>query len=490
MADLKLIAQVTDVLGARREEFLTLHSGGLPILGRVLYVDALNGSDNGIGGAYKTCTAAKNAALAGDTIVVGPGTYVENNLLKNLVNWHLTAGSKIKYIDPGTGLGCGIFDDRATGAVECEITGAGILEYIGNPVVAFEAPPANGMSQAANANVRGAFVTQNAGTKIQARFSKVLHTMTFTTLGIHAGVHVYDCSKMHITVDEIYDPYDGQIIGQSEGDIYSQASGIYWNIGELYVKAGRVQGGQYSVWCLEQGAAAHSVNAWFEIDRCEGRYYIVGNGNGSNWRTWAIIKEIAPSNFYAGHGVSVGGGGRHYLMAEKTTGRVWLDGNASLWMTVQKMSYGPTTNVLYCSEADFTPAGTPTLYLDVQHIDALTNSAIKLAKGNINIRGGYCRNANGKGIEVTAAVTARIKGMRIDTTPTNAAGNNPVLIGAAGSGLVLEQCILLAPALADSIEAGGAGRVVTNYGSVANKAVEVTNLVVNVQAVLVDANVV
>lgn len=45
---------------------------------------------------YKTITAAKNAANAGDTIIVCPGTYNEANLYKDGVNYHFLNGSIVQ----------------------------------------------------------------------------------------------------------------------------------------------------------------------------------------------------------------------------------------------------------------------------------------------------------------------------------------------------------------------------------------------------------
>ena len=75
---------------------------------------------------------AKLAAVAAgiSTIVVGPGTYTNGmtNLLFN-GNWHFM-GSVLRYVDTPTNTsGCGLFDDRWTGAVTSTITGSLEIEY-------------------------------------------------------------------------------------------------------------------------------------------------------------------------------------------------------------------------------------------------------------------------------------------------------------------------------------------------------------------------
>ena len=66
--------------------------------GNLLWVDQVNGNDalakrGRLTVPFKTLLAAKGAAISGDTVVVMPGTYDENNLAKNGVNWHLDWGA-------------------------------------------------------------------------------------------------------------------------------------------------------------------------------------------------------------------------------------------------------------------------------------------------------------------------------------------------------------------------------------------------------------
>src|SRR4051794_29373880 len=87
--------------------------------GKTLTVSASGGA------MYANISAAKAAALAGDTIEVHPGTYLENNLLKNGVNYVFYPGATLVWVDPVTGgAGYGFFDDRATGATTNRILGA------------------------------------------------------------------------------------------------------------------------------------------------------------------------------------------------------------------------------------------------------------------------------------------------------------------------------------------------------------------------------
>lgn len=92
----------------------------------VLYVST-SGTYSGIRGRidkpFHTCVAAKNAASAGDLVIVHSGTYSEPNLLKNGVNWYFESGSTVD----GDLSDNGLFDDSsfgANGAVICTISGA------------------------------------------------------------------------------------------------------------------------------------------------------------------------------------------------------------------------------------------------------------------------------------------------------------------------------------------------------------------------------
>ncbi len=96
--------------------------------GNLVWVDSVNGNDSlAIRGRlkfpFKTLTAAKGAALSGDTIVVMPGIYNENNLVKNGVNWHFLTGAVVQY----SGGGSAIFDTTGS-AISFKVTGNGVFK--------------------------------------------------------------------------------------------------------------------------------------------------------------------------------------------------------------------------------------------------------------------------------------------------------------------------------------------------------------------------
>jgi hypothetical protein len=99
--------------------------------GKLLWVDAARGDDATAQRGrrelpFKTCGLAKTLAQAGDTIIVLPGVYNENDLAKNGVNWHFENGASIAFaIVLASAITVrGIFDDYA-GAASFTVTGFG-----------------------------------------------------------------------------------------------------------------------------------------------------------------------------------------------------------------------------------------------------------------------------------------------------------------------------------------------------------------------------
>lgn len=104
----------------------------------VLSVSATNGSNttgarSRLDLPYKTIGAAVTAASAGDTVLVYPGTYVENVALSKAINLHLFAGVTIA---PATGVavaitalanvfGEGLIVSNTVAAITCDPVGTG-----------------------------------------------------------------------------------------------------------------------------------------------------------------------------------------------------------------------------------------------------------------------------------------------------------------------------------------------------------------------------
>jgi hypothetical protein len=100
-------------------------------LGKTLYVSKLGDDATAvpydIANHYLTITAAKNDAVAGDTIVVHPGTYSETDLYKNGVNYHFLNGAILQLT--GSDIAFNVNDVSA----RCKVTGD--LEVISSGVI-------------------------------------------------------------------------------------------------------------------------------------------------------------------------------------------------------------------------------------------------------------------------------------------------------------------------------------------------------------------
>ena len=74
---------------------------------------------------FATISAANAASQSGDTVFVYPGTYLEQNVVKNLVNYHFFLGA---VVNPGNGLPC--IDDSG-GVISSTIRGMGTFRGLG-----------------------------------------------------------------------------------------------------------------------------------------------------------------------------------------------------------------------------------------------------------------------------------------------------------------------------------------------------------------------
>jgi hypothetical protein len=100
-------------------------------MGQTLRVDATSGNDSlgktkAWNSPFKTILAAKNAAVAGDTIIVGPGTYNDKDLLKDHVDYLFLPGAIVRY----TGADGWIFNDHQL-SITSKILGWGEFDYQG-----------------------------------------------------------------------------------------------------------------------------------------------------------------------------------------------------------------------------------------------------------------------------------------------------------------------------------------------------------------------
>lgn len=124
-----------------------IRAGGFPLAlptsfvvncGNLVLVDAVNGNNTTaqrgqMQWPFLTLSAAKAAAVAGDTILVLPGTYSDTNLAKNGVNWHFMPGAIVDFNDPDGLVEIAIFDTGPSGAnAACtfKVTGYGVFRLL------------------------------------------------------------------------------------------------------------------------------------------------------------------------------------------------------------------------------------------------------------------------------------------------------------------------------------------------------------------------
>lgn len=469
-------------------------SDGMVKTGRIVRVDQYNGDDTvgeRMGAAFATLTAAKAVAISGDTIVVYPGTYEENDLLKDGVNWHFMPGATVSYTDPGAGDGYGIFDDRSSGAVTCQISGDGNFHY----GVVIQNWAAEGVEPSADppnsASIRGMFVVTEGDSDIVFKANNI--TMS-SPVSCHA--FLVETGTVSIDFNDVNDLLFGvqTLLGTfEEAPVYaeSETNGVTWGIGECFVRGRRIKVSEYAVWPTCPAGFVGNANLWVEVDLLHNKglasscVYTSGLADTpTTWKSWIICKEIRSdaSVFAAFSGNS---GGRHYVIAEKIGGPIALAFTATstapgeYWINSQKIS-GNTVGAYITYTGN-----TATVHIDALHIEAASGSAITNDGGTLNIRAGLIKQASGVGVTHNTGTT-RITSTRIDSTTVNSADNKAVTV--AGTGLVLNNCTLLAPALAESVYAAAA-RTIVNKGSCANKAKH-ANVTVSVEAILVDAAVV
>lgn len=456
----------------------------------------------GSGCEYRTITQAKLRAQSGDLIVVYPGTYTENDLLKNGVNYFFHPGATVSYTDPGSGAGYGIFDDRSSGACVCTIGGHG--NFLWSTGVRgydsfFNPFPPNGT------NFKGLFVMTNAGSDITFHGHRLTIEYMTNLSNPDFGALYLTNGKARIIVDAIEDTYFSNFVVLDPAGwavtVLSTANGIFWTKGEHAIRVNhRIQAAEYCIWpTLETGDVSTS-NLWVQAGLLENNsslstiYYStsIATNSNNNWRTWIQAHEIrgASSSFAA---VTCNVGGKHYLVAEKigctTTGDAVQYNSAAttpgeMWVSAQKLSPGAGAYCVRTAQA----ASTGTLYLNVLHYEAQAGGIYNQTGATMIVAmGGFIKSANGFGIKHTAgSAKTRCKGMHVDTTPTNAAGNRPIDVSAAG--LILDGCTLVAPALAESMGNGTATVKVYN-AMFANSAKNAT-VTIQVGTLTVDANVV
>lgn len=392
-------------IGAPVDVVLTAAGLGVDLgTGNTLWVDPVNGTTAGVRGRpdkpFSTPTSAKAAALSGDAVRVRPGTYANNNLLANGVNWHFEEGAAVATSAAGA---TGIFDDSG-GAVVSTVGGFGKFSVTGSANQHLVNVANSGTTLLVSADT----ITAAGGLQIGIR-----------AVSQTAGTLAVRCRELVATG--------------------TTATALWWGGGEAHVSADRISGPSNAVYA---DTSATSGNLWVTADRIE----CTGTGNpavyvfagGDNARVWLDAKEVRSEGL---SGVNVAGG-RLYLRAEKLSAAnsalAMTDGK--LWATVQKLSHdagGGGSSVALATSGSQCWANVKQVEdLGINAGPLLTLSAASGAVIDFQADEVVC-GANADGVSLGANAT--FSG-RIDATA--AAARNPVVLTASGG--TLRNAVLLA----------------------------------------------
>ena len=468
--------------------------------GRILYVDGVGGSDT-LGHLYfRTLTAAKNEATTGDTIIVYPGTYEENDLLKDGVNWHFMAGALVTYTNDGSALTYGIFDDRTTGAVTCAITGDGDFHF-GCEVKNYGTDADPVATPTNNGTTKGMLTITESDSDV----TFTCRNVTLASPGYIFAFYIGD-GTVSINFNDVLDTrYDtstflGNDSAEDPINATSSANGLKWLYGECYIKGNRIKVCEYAVDAEQEAGHAGTDNLWMEVGRLHNKgtnsscVYIWGAGTSAAWKTWITVDEIiSDSASFSGYaGIA---DGRHYLFASKVSAPdaiALADCDGLYWITCQKIT-GTSTTALTWKGANVALTSTfgGTAYFNVMLIETAASagdprSALLVDGGTLYL--GPCLITQADGVGVThAGGTANLNGVRIDTSATNTATNRPVVVSDAG--LRLNGCTLICPAAClESIYAATA-KTIKVYGQTFAAVAKHANVTVQVGTLTIDANV-
>ncbi len=444
------------------------------LTGKSLWVDAVNGSDTtGARGNAKlpflTINAAKAAASAGDTIFVLPGTYTEFNILTNGVNYYFHAGaSVVKYLsttnDPANDWG--IIDDRTTGATTNLIGGYGSFALIGYTGTV------GTISQRINSNSFGTVTITNTLSRISLKAREIGRSKFLDSGVIGACVFAAD-GTLVLDVDKLYDPLAGvsvdiQVLSPSVIVPRSSTTmGIVWYVGQVYARVGENRPYRsYGIWGAGQ-TTSDATDLWYTGDIMTGKIYV--DAGSVNYRSWVRVHSIEIADTEPTDTMSTAasyfGSGKHYLVAEKLSSapgvaQVAVDtapgslgtSNLFVWITAQKIS---------SSNAWFNvPIGK--VEAQVGQLEDLGGVGLDTGGAGINTSGSgvlhlQCNmpivTTNGPCVKHGGA-ELRLNNVTLNSANTSAATNRPIWVTA--SGLMLNNCTLVAPAAAEAIGAGSA----------------------------------
>lgn len=429
---------------------ITTNIGGTStnLTGNILWVDSVYG-DNATAAAdrgdlpYLTLTAAKNAASAGDTIVVRPGSYSTGptNLLKNLVNWHFESGAVLSNRFSAAGHARAIFDDRGIGAINCKITGLGtFIAHMTNAV--------------ANSDLMGGIlVLTNPASNIQISGARAEGWAEGITATSRDGTlfRIENAGTVHINFDEVIGPEYSPSVAPEAG-----VNGILWVRGDVWMRVRKMKVEGYGVWgeAPQSDMLGTTNDLYYEGDsivttKSQAIFFSMSNYTHRAWvRSGEIRTEAAP----ALSTIALQDGGRVYIQAEKIGGTnvaqtiainrlIAGSPGVQAWITSQKVS-ADTQWLSSANAAD--------IRFDVDHWEdekAVANGLDLLSGKNTFFKGDFAVK-NGTVVTHTSGTNTFIA-CRLDSIGTNltasVVNNITVATTDGSSNLIFQATSLFSP---------------------------------------------
>ena len=463
-------------------------------VGKTLYVDSLHGNDTtGTRGRFdkpfRNIDWAKTNASAGDLIYVRAGSYTNNNLLKNEVNYWFDSGSVVVWTNTGTisgtlPQGAGIFDDRIPGAVTSVVAGHAVLKFHAAPTATTDY----------NTNLLGAIVTTNPASRISFSLDRI--EAILVEQNAMAAVYIANCGRVYLKCNEILDPWPRDTLYYDNFPDQTAASttGIYWKIGDLHTDVKRIYATGYCLYGNETSAAG-AVTDWYhkgdEMDNRKGASSAAESANAvytvgisSLWRVWCDIGQIRTDKSCWEHF----GGGKIYLYGVSKLGgligvSVSQSGAGEIWVEAQKIS---ATNQWITVASPWSG----TNYVSVQHYEDLGGASsaygFSLSGGVTVLQGGHAKTLDRPALLITNG-TVKVEGMTIKTGGTT---NNWPIFQTRDGKVILKDTVLVVPSTGttNSVYATNAQNVKV-YGSLMSNTNQNPNVTFTTGAITVDGDV-
>lgn len=518
-------------------------------------VDATYGNDERgghFGGAFKTLAAARDAAVAagGGIILVQPGSYTANNLLRTGVHWHFMHGASVTWTHAVSGSDFGMFDDRvaqlsctttnlstaltvsstALLAVGDQVYGTGIAEsctvsaiLTSTTLTLSAAATASGtvtlsFSRAVNSQISGQGNFDYNGNKaltaegILAIFNRLsvvkfqayhCTTRSFTAGSGLATASIRDCSRVFLDIQDIRDNgADDPELDEFDTPIASSTMGIFWQKGDIYANVRRISSMGYCLWGQEPFIGS-TANFWFNGDYMES---LAGNtlymqasngaGSGANYRCWIRSQQM---HSLLATVLSLLGSAKSYVYASKISGITPISTSGVLWLTCQKVTQlaGAAQGFIAQVDQATNVSDASDSYINVQHWEDLSSGAYSNSfaflfnmthGGKAFINGGTFKNgATGSASSGGVKVTAGTVTIQNMRIDTSGTNNSASRpVTVAANTLTLWNCYLVCPALALESVYAAAAQTVINKGSCANVAKH-ANVTVSGEALVISS---